>query len=177
MGVGLASIPVTDLTHFRFYEDDAVNPEDCTAIDAIDTNITRARGIANNFMVRLCIQNGTAATYSGAVTLKYRRNAGTWYTVGATTEVLMTDGTPTDGDGSGASSLLGGTGTYVEGYYDEDDAITPSITVPASGNTEVQFCVYLSAGDLIASDVIEFWYDTPASDSDPPTVYPTVTAS
>jgi hypothetical protein len=49
----------------------------------------------------------------------------------------------------------GGGGTFVAGSFDEVDGAVGSISLGASGNSEVEFCIQIRSGDVANNDTVE----------------------
>lgn len=119
---------------------------------AINTNISQI--IGNLFRVRFEIQETGGAAVAQAYQLRYSKNGAGYAQVTTSTDVRpaasaqFTDGAAT------TDVLPNGTGTFVAGIGDEGDAVTPSISLGASGHTEIEFSLVL-AGLAAAGDTFD----------------------
>jgi hypothetical protein len=75
---------------------------------------------------------------------------------GSSSVVRSTD-SPNVADGATTSTQLtgGSGGTFVAGSFDEIDGVVGSISLGASGNSEVEFCVQIRSADVANDDTVE----------------------
>jgi len=152
------TVSSVDQDSFRFYADDSADPDTMTALATQGTNVTRKPGTADRVVCRVRLQNDATAAHAQAVQWQYRKNGGSWTTLNAaSSNVRTTGGTPAD-DAACDTALLGGTGTFQNGYYNESDGLTPSLSISASNRSECAICVYIVDADVIAGDNIDARY-------------------
>ena len=113
-----------------------------TFTHALNTNWTQQTG--QKFRVRFCIQETAGGVLSEGFRVRYSLNGGTFTELTTTTLVqIVASDQFTNGDST--SKLLNGTGTFVAGFGESDNNITPNISFTANSNTEIEICLQIDA--------------------------------
>jgi hypothetical protein len=141
-----------DQVAYRGYDDDAGLG---SATPKAAQNVGWTQGVNENFRVRFEVQETAGFAEAIGFQLQYNRNGAGWNNVtAASTVVRSSAGVPTDGAAT-ADLLTAGAGTFVAGTFDEVDGAVASISIGASGHTEVEFCAQIRSADTVAGDTIQ----------------------
>jgi hypothetical protein len=121
-------------------------------------NTDWAQTVDANFRVRFRGGDTGGATGTWATPqLQYQVNTGGWNDVTGSSSVVRATASPNvANDAATTTQLTGGSGgTFVAGSFDEVDGAVGSISLGASGNSEVEFCVQIRSADVANSDTVE----------------------
>lgn len=158
---------VTNLVqdHFRGRTDAGAANDVPTWAATEDTNWTQAAD--TNFRVRFVVQeNGGADGSSTTFKIQYNKNAAGWNDVtGASSIVRAADAGSSADEASITTSRLTGSGSFVNGVYDESGATSTSVTVTANNWTELEFGVVIVSSDVIDGDTIQLRVASVSGDS------------
>lgn len=147
---------VLEQTHFRLRT--GTNSVNATPVWGAAEDADWEQALDAAFRVRFAIQEtGAVAASATQFKVQYQRNgSGLWTDIGTGSSfVKAVDASTTNDDTGITASHLTGTGTFVNGRYDETGAIAVNITVGASGRTELEFGLQLVSADLAHRDVLE----------------------
>jgi hypothetical protein len=114
--------------------------------------------VDTNFRVRF--RGGDTGGATGTWTtpqLQYNKNSAGWNNVTGSSSVVRATATTQFTDNAATTEQLtgGSGGSFVAGTCDEADGAVASISLGASGNSEVEFCVQLRSADLVDGDTVE----------------------
>jgi hypothetical protein len=121
-------------------------------------NTPWSQAVDVNFRVRF--RGGDTGGATGTWTtpqLQYQLNGGGFINVTGSSSVVRATASPNVADNATTSTQLtgGSGGTFVAGSFDEVDGVVGSISLGASGNSEVEFCVQIRSADVGNGDTIE----------------------
>lgn len=163
-------------SHFRGRSDtDIVNNTPTWAANE-DTNWTQS--VDTPFRVRFAIQETAGGNPSAhTVKLRYQRNGGTVTDVTAASFVVqsITSASTSADETAISTSRLTGTGTFVNGVYDETGATSTSVDLAANGRTEYEFGVIIDSGGANPGDTITLHVFALSGTSITVTQQPTIT--
>jgi hypothetical protein len=144
-----------DQVAYRGYADDAAMG---SATPKANQNVGWTQVVDQNFRIRFEIQQTTTyASEACSVECQYNLNGGAWGAADNTTNVIQTATSPhVTNQAATVDTLTAGTGTFVTGRFIEaPDWASNSISFPASGHTEVEFCLKIIAADVVHNDEIQ----------------------
>lgn len=170
----IATAPSSHLNAFDHYFDKFELWEGAPVADpAVGAN--KSAGLGEVVRVRFEIQETGGGAVATAYKLRYSKNSGAYTDVGSATDcqyaasAQITDGAAT------TNVMTGGTGTFVAGEGSED-ALTASISLGASGHTEIEFVVRLGNTAAVSDTYDLRVYKSDGSPLDTYTVTPRITA-
>jgi hypothetical protein len=138
-----------------------VRNDDGTQVDATWKAAQNTNAIVNvDEIFRVRFRGGDTGGASGTWTtpqLQYNLNSAGWNNVtGSSTVVRATDTAQfTDGTATTEQLTGGGGGTFVAGTCDDVDGAVASVSLGASGNTEIEFSVIVRSEDAASDDVVQ----------------------
>lgn len=145
-------------------------------IAAEDANFTLGDASAT-FRIRVTIQE-TGGVNSASTTFKLQANlnAGAYQDVTTTSTIVKSvDAGASADEAAITTQRLSGTGTFVNGKYDETGATTTGFFINASRNTELEFGVQIVPASVTAGDVVHLKVVTVSGTSVTATLIPAIT--
>lgn len=143
-------------------------------IAAENTNFTWP--VEEAFAMRFVVQEAGGAQVATTAQLQANVNGGAWFNVTAASTFVQSAAVSYETDDAATTDqMTAGAGTFVAGWFDGVDGLTPSVTISANGYTEFFFGVRMLStvadGDLVQLRVVLSGDAAPAY-----TFVPTVTA-
>lgn len=144
-------------TSFRFYEDDGSEAAN-TAIDAVNTNITRVISSDNNLCVRFAIDNTgiSAGLATDDYQLKYSKNAGAYTDVTtSSSDVFAFNSSNLTNAGAATDRVAGSTAFSANGTVSED-GLADDCLIGVSNYVNFLYTLTLKNSDLANNDTLDF---------------------
>lgn len=162
----------TDQYDWRWYDDDNIDIDSCTAHAAINTSYEVP--IANLGTAHIIRFHQKIVNFSGGpnyVQLQYNKDSGGWNDVTPTSSnVRSIAGLPPDNDICLTELLTNEGGTFsAAGLYDESLGLTQFCTtynLQANNETELAFCIEFRSADLSGGESIDFRLIEPSGGQD-----------
>lgn len=148
-----AITPVYDQSAFRGRNSDG-NETTATWIAAENANWA-ITGTSYHFKIRFVVQETAGGSAAKTYKLQYSLNGGSWTDVTGSSDPVISDENTLDG--TATTDQIGGTGTFIAGNFVGIGGTSASITIPASGHTEIEYGILWTSptpGDSIQFRVI-----------------------
>jgi hypothetical protein len=151
--------PVWEQEYYRLRSDEtAADPGTPVWISTVNQATRTNIALDTLFRVRFVVANTSGNNGTATFSLYASHNSGTYTEVAASgTAVITADATtPTDADALTTANfqLTAGTGTAVNGQYDENNSIA-SFALNKNSYTEFEFCVQLNSAVVSVTDTID----------------------
>lgn len=148
--------PVVDQKSFRGRRDDVtLNSVTFNGGGGLNTNWTQITD--TNFRIRFTIQETAGAAIAQAYQLMYSYDGAAYAVVNSSATHVRPSLSGNFADHDNATQVLGtGTGTFVDGDGLESSEDTDSISIAASGNTELEFCLQILGSQVQHGKTINF---------------------
>jgi hypothetical protein len=145
------SAPNTVQDAFRWKNDTTGIDTDSGWAETLNTQLgtTTTPALDTNFRPRFVLDNTGTKDETDGYELWYRINGGTWTQVTTTSSFVRSTATIQYADGATTNQLIG-SGTYDEGYGDENDGQIASFTLGQGTEAEIEWCIQFRSADFTA---------------------------
>lgn len=154
--------PILNVAAFRFRSDTGAANDAATWMEPQDTNaVIDVSGGNAKFRIRFRVQetaggDDSAAPYNIVLSRGCYLSSNYTLITTSTSKLRSADsGSSADDTSITSAQLTGGSGSFVNGYYDETGS-TPNITLTANNYTEVEYGLEVVAADVVDGEVIHF---------------------
>ncbi|MHC4605117.1 MAG: hypothetical protein ACYS6W_17515, partial [Planctomycetota bacterium] len=115
----------------------------------VQLGTTTTPALDTNFRPRFVLDNTGLKIETDGYHLYYRINSGTWTRVTTTSSFVRSTATIEYADGATTVQLIG-SGTYDEGYGDEEDGAIASFSLTNGQEAEIEWCIQFRSADFTA---------------------------